>query len=175
MVLRKQFVLVLFLLFIVMSFSGVAFAEAQGETPFRDIEDPIESIGEFFGWVTLGVSVVGAASLFFFRKGLAKFKNAAPEMKDMLKSGATVMRKWHFPLGLIAFGIAIIHGVMMFFHEKELEMNEWTGMVTLGMMVIAVILGIVLALKKKMSSGMRRVHSVIFMIAGAVAFFHIVA
>ncbi|HBI03457.1 MAG TPA: hypothetical protein DDY49_05445 [Paenibacillaceae bacterium] len=174
MVRRKQFVLALFLLFIIMGFSGVALANGQGENPLGDIEDPIESIGQFFGWVTLGVSFIGAASLFFFRKALVKFNNASPEMKDMLKSGATIMRKWHVPVGLIAFGIAMVHGVIMFFHETVLEMNEWTGIATLGMMVIALILGIVLALKKKISTGLRRVHSVIFMLAGIVLFFHIV-
>jgi hypothetical protein len=175
MVRRKQYVLALFFLFIMMSISSVALANGQGENPFRDIEDPIESIGEFFGWVTLGVSVVGAGSLFFFRQSLARFKNATPEAKDMFKSGATVMRKWHIPLGLIAFAIAAVHGVLMFFHEKALEMNEWTGMVTLGAMGIAVLLGIVLALQKNVSSALRRVHSLIFALAVIGVFFHIAA
>lgn len=175
MVRRKQFVLALFLLFIVMGFSGVALANGQEVQPLGDIENPIESIGKFFGWVTLGVSVVGAASLFIFRKALMKFKNATPEMKDMLESGEKTMKKWHIPMGSIALGIGLIHGVTMFLNVEVLEMNEWTGMATLGMMVIGGILGIFLALKKEIPSTLRLVHSLFFMVAGVVLFFHIVS
>jgi hypothetical protein len=176
MVVRKQWVQALFLLFIMMCFSGVALAEGEGVPvqPIGDIQDPLQSIGEFFGWVTLGVAVIGAGSLFIFRTCLKRFKNAVPEMKDMLASGAKTMRKWHVPTGLIAFVIALIHGGVMYLHEGHIEMNEWLGIAAAGLMAVGVILGIVLALQKNISSLLRLVHSFIFMFAGIAVIIHLI-
>lgn len=178
--LRKRNLLPLFVLFILIGSYGIAFADhdgskyingqiiSGGERP----DNPLKDIGEFFGWVTLGVAA-GAVGLFVIRRTLKKFKNANLEMKDMLKSGAMVLRKYHLVIGFAAVAIAALHGTFMFLSADKLGFHEWTGIASLGVALSATLVGSILSIQKKMSVGIRQAHSSVMLVAGILAAVHI--
>lgn len=178
--LRKRYLLPLFVLFILLGIYGIAFADDGGHyingqlIPGGEKKDnPLKDIGQFFGWVTLGIAA-GAAGLFVFRRTLKKFKNANPEMKDMLKSGAMVLRKYHLTIGFVAVAIAGLHGTFMFLSADKLGFNEWIGIASLGVALSATLVGIILSIQKKMSVGFRQAHSSVMLVAGILAAVHII-
>lgn len=179
---RNRVILALFLLVCVLNLTGVAFAE-DGENYGRFIngqyvpgewegENPSEEIGGFFGWLTIAIAA-GAGGLFVFRRILGKFKNATPEMKDLLKGGARLLRKWHIPIGFIAVAVAGVHGTLMYLNGEGLGLNEWTGIASIGVALLATVIGIVLAMKKKMSIEIRRFHSSAMLVSGILAVLHL--
>lgn len=176
---KKGFSLTFFVLLTFICFYGIAFADdgshyINGQMiPGGERKDnPLRDIGGFFGWVTFALAA-GAAGLFAFRRALKKFKNANPEMKDMLKSGAMVLRKYHLAIGFVAVAVAGIHGAFMFFTADKLGLNEWIGIASIGVAVIATIIGSILSIRKKMSVGIRQAHSSVMLVAGILAVVHI--
>lgn len=136
-------------------------------------EKDYEDIGKTVGWGT--AAAIGAAGLIFPIRRSTKFmvKNF-PDRKKLFISLSKFFGKYHLFIGVIALGLSITHGVVMYLDKGELEGEGMIGLAAVILMAIAGIVGAVL-FKNKKAKTLRTAHTGVIALAILIGLIHIFA
>lgn len=136
-------------------------------------DGPYEELGETVGWGT--VIAMGIAGIIFpLRRSMKTVTTNFPEAKKGFISLTKFFGKFHIPIGIIALGLSIFHGITMYVSEGELESDGVIGLGSVVLMLIAGIIGAVL-FKNKKAKSLRTTHTILIAIAMFIGVVHIFA
>jgi len=169
--LLKVFLLVLPLL-LTLNFST---ALADDDHRERHEEDSwMEEVGETLGWGS--VFVASAAGMLLPARRMVKpVKEYFPAGQKSLVSVVKGLTKYHIWIGVTAVGISLIHGISMYFAEDHLDIGDWVGAGSATLMIVAGVIGGMLAVNKKSIKRWKKTHIHLLLAAGFFAIIHILA
>ena len=145
---KKSTLLILFMLF-VMLIPTVAFgADYYGAGDRADENELAEDAGELLGWVAVVLTIVPIA-LLPAKKFLPAVMKKRKELKKNLASLLSVLRTLHAPIGIMVFGLAALHGLLLVWSEGEFGTDEWIGTISLLLAVVGGMFGATFAKKRK--------------------------
>ncbi len=143
----------------------------EGEEHEKD--GPYEELGETIGWGT--IIAMGIAGIIFpLRRSMKTVTTNFPEAKKGYISLTKFFGKFHIPIGIIALGLSIFHGITMYVSEGELEGDGIIGLGSVVLMLIAGLIGAVL-FKNKKAKSLRTTHTILIVFAMFIGVVHIFA
>ncbi|NMD69714.1 hypothetical protein HHO41_05395 [Bacillus sp. DNRA2] len=139
----------------------------------RGEDSPYEDLGKTVGWGT--VIAMGTAGIIFpLRRSMKAVTTNFPEAKKGFIALTKFFGKFHIPIGIIALGLSIFHGITMYLSEGELESEGIIGLGSVVLMAIAGIVGAVL-FKNKKAKSLRTTHTILIAFALLIGAVHIFA
>lgn len=145
----------------------------HGEYDEGEENNSLKEIGGMVGWGTV-VSMGAAGLIFPMRRSTKSVITRFPSYKQMYLSFTKFIGKYHLFIGIAALALGGLHGVTMFLSEGELEGRGLIGLTAVIFMVLAAIVGSILAKNKKIRN-IRRLHSILILTSIIVVFIHIVS
>jgi len=137
----------------------------------NDEESVFEEIGEVAGWGA--VILIGASGVLYpLRRSTKIVLSKIPSAKIHLIAFSKFLGKRHIFIGISALIISIAHGVSMFIDEGELELEAFTGIGSILLMMGAAIAGGIL-FKNKKAKNVRTIHILLIFLASIIGVFHI--
>lgn len=136
-------------------------------------DEAYEDVGEALGWGT-AIAMGAAGIIFILRRSMKTVITKFPDSKSIFISLSKFFGKNHIWIGVIALVLSIIHGVLMFLSEGELDGDGIIGLGSVIFMAIASAIGAVLVKKKKLKS-LRTTHTIFIGLAVVIGLIHIIA
>ncbi len=130
-----------------------------------------EEIGELIGWGT-AASLCVAGALFPMRRLTKIIANNFKGHKKPYLFFARLLGKYHILIGITALILSIVHGIVMYLSEGELESEGIIGLGAVLFLFMASAAGLILHKNKKTKS-IRATHITLIAITLFTAVFHI--
>jgi len=134
-------------------------------------EGALEEIGKTVGWGT-AIAMGTAGVIFPLRRSTKRLITTVPSFKEMIISFSKFLGKYHVLIGSFALLLGVTHGISMLITEPEFELNTFTGIGTIVILLIAALFGTVLN-KNKKSKKARKSHLFLITISILLGVFHI--
>ena len=137
----------------------------------HDENEALEEGGELLGWGTV-IAIGGAGALMPLRRGSRSIIKKFPNAKSGIISALKFLGKSHIWIGALALILSSVHGVMMYFNEREFGFDEISGTISVGLMAIAAVFGVLL-MKNKGSKQYRSFHFAFLIVAVIIGAVHV--
>ncbi|MBP1930015.1 hypothetical protein J2Z37_000002 [Ammoniphilus resinae] len=134
----------------------------------------MEEVGETLGWGSIFVASA-AGILLPARRMVKPVKAHFPAGQKSLVSVVKGLTKYHIWIGVTAMGVSLLHGISLYFAEDQLDIGDWVGAVSATLMIVAGVIGGMLAVNKKNMKRWKKPHVYLLLLAGFFAIIHILA